>query len=43
MSDTTQPYETLPVDQSRERWSMWLLERYLLPILYWHGMLKGRG
>lgn len=37
-----QPQETFPVDQSRERWSMWLVKRYLLPQLYWHGMLKGR-
>ena len=36
------PDETFPVDQSQERWSMWLLKRYLLPQLYWHGMLKGR-
>lgn len=38
-----QPQETFPVDQSRERWSMWLMKRYLLPLLYWHGMLKGRA
>jgi sulfide:quinone oxidoreductase len=38
-----QPAETFPVDQSQERWSMWLLKRYLLPQLYWHGMLKGRA
>lgn len=38
-----QPDETFPVDQSKERWSMWLLKRYLLPWLYWHGMLKGRA
>lgn len=37
-----QPAETFPVDQSQERWSMWILKRYLLPIFYWHGMLKGR-
>ncbi len=38
-----QPEETFPVDQSQERWSMWLLKRYLLPLMYWHGMLKGRA
>ncbi len=38
-----QPQETFPIDQSRERWSMWLVKRYLLPLLYWHGMLKGRA
>lgn len=37
-----QPDESFPVDQSKERWSMWLLKRYFLPIMYWHGMLKGR-
>jgi sulfide:quinone oxidoreductase len=37
-----QPAETFPFDQSRERWSMWILKRYLLPLFYWHGMLKGR-
>jgi sulfide:quinone oxidoreductase len=38
-----QPAETFPFDQSKERWSMWLLKKYLLPILYWRGMLKGRA
>ena len=38
-----QPAETFPFDQSKERWSMWLLKKYLLPVLYWHGMLKGRA
>lgn len=37
-----QPDESFPVDQSKERWSMWLLKRYFLPVMYWHGMLKGR-
>jgi sulfide:quinone oxidoreductase len=37
-----QPAETFPVDQSKERWSMWILKRYLLPLFYWNGMLKGR-
>ncbi len=36
------PQETFPIDQSRERWSMWAVKRYLLPQMYWHGMLKGR-
>ncbi len=36
------PVETFPFDQSKERWSMYLLKRYLLPLLYWKGMLKGR-
>ncbi|HWL07818.1 MAG TPA: hypothetical protein VNQ76_05420 [Planctomicrobium sp.] len=41
--DDRQPAETFPIDQSKERWSMWLLKRYLLSILYWRGMLKGRA
>ncbi|MBM3844728.1 MAG: NAD(P)/FAD-dependent oxidoreductase [Verrucomicrobia bacterium] len=38
-----QPAETFPVNQAKERRSMWLLKRYVLPFLYWHGMLKGRA
>jgi sulfide:quinone oxidoreductase len=32
------PEETFPIDQSKERWSMWLVKRYLLPqlVLAWH-------
>lgn len=37
------PVETFPFDQSQERFSMWLLKKYLLPLLYWKGMLKGRA
>jgi sulfide:quinone oxidoreductase len=36
------PAETFPFDQSKERYSMWLLKKYGLPWMYWHGMLKGR-
>jgi sulfide:quinone oxidoreductase len=36
------PKETFPFDQSQERWSMWLLKKYALPLIYWYGMLKGR-
>lgn len=38
-----QPAETFPFNQAKERWSMWLLKRYALPVLYWSGMLKGRA
>jgi sulfide:quinone oxidoreductase len=38
-----QPEETFPFDQSKERYSMYLLKKYLLPRLYWYGMLKGRA
>ena len=37
------PAETFPFDQSKERWSMWFVKRYLLPFFYWHLMLKGRA
>lgn len=36
------PTETFPFDQSKERFSMYLLKLYGLPAMYWHGMLKGR-
>jgi sulfide:quinone oxidoreductase len=38
-----QPMETFPFDQSKERLSMYLLKKYVLPQLYWNGMLKGRA
>jgi sulfide:quinone oxidoreductase len=37
------PTETFPFDQSKERRSMYLLKRHVLPPLYWHGMLAGRA
>jgi sulfide:quinone oxidoreductase len=37
------PRETFPFDQSKERFSMYLLKRYGLPLLYWHGMLRGHA
>ncbi len=37
------PEETFPFDQRKERYSMYLLKRYVLPELYWHGMLRGRA
>ena len=35
------PAETFPIDQGKERYSMYLLKKHGLPALYWHGMLKG--
>ncbi|MCB9879110.1 MAG: NAD(P)/FAD-dependent oxidoreductase [Planctomycetes bacterium] len=35
--------ETFPFDQSKERWSMYMLKKHVLPQLYWRGMLKGRA
>ncbi|MDR4509917.1 MAG: NAD(P)/FAD-dependent oxidoreductase [Candidatus Brocadiaceae bacterium] len=36
------PKETFPFDQSQERYSMYALKAYVLPRMYWHGMLRGR-
>lgn len=35
------PCETFPFDQSKERWSMYQLKRYVLPVIYWKGLLRG--
>ena len=37
-----EPAESMPFDQNQERYSMYALKTYLLPQLYWHGMLRGR-
>lgn len=37
------PAESFPFDQSKERYSMYLLKKVGLPNLYWHGMLRGRA
>lgn len=37
------PAETFPFDQAKERLSMYLLKKYVLPKMYWYGMLKGRA
>ncbi len=34
--------ETFPFDQSKERWSMYVLKRYILPWLYWNKILPGK-
>lgn len=34
--------ETMPFDQSQERYSMYATKAYALPRMYWHGMLRGR-
>jgi sulfide:quinone oxidoreductase len=36
------PKETFPFDQGKERYSMYLLKRYIIPVIYWDGLLKGR-
>ena len=37
------PAETFPFDQSKERFSMYIMKKHGLPNLYWHGMLRGRA
>ncbi|MCI0434948.1 MAG: NAD(P)/FAD-dependent oxidoreductase [Gemmatimonadetes bacterium] len=38
-----EPAPSIPfLNTFRERYSMYLLKRYGLPLLYWHGMLEGR-
>lgn len=37
------PMETFPFDQSKERWSMYVLKRYVLPWLYWAKILPGKA
>ena len=37
------PVETFPFDQSKERLSMYLMKKHLLPAMYWHGMMRGRA
>lgn len=36
-----EPDETFPFDQGQERFSMYVLKKAFLPVLYWDGMLKG--
>jgi sulfide:quinone oxidoreductase len=36
------PVESFPFDQSQERFSMYMLKAYVLPQMYWNGMLRGR-
>ncbi|MEM5627538.1 hypothetical protein AAHB47_30435 [Bacillus wiedmannii] len=36
-----EPQETFPFNQAKERYSMFLLKRYMLPYMYWNFMLKG--
>jgi sulfide:quinone oxidoreductase len=36
------PKETFPFDQSKERYSMYFLKRYMLPWMYWNQILPGK-
>jgi sulfide:quinone oxidoreductase len=35
------PTESMPFNQAKERQSMYILKKDLLPVMYWDGMLKG--
>jgi sulfide:quinone oxidoreductase len=34
---------SFPLDPSQERWMWWIFKVYLLPPMYWYGMLRGRA
>ncbi|EEB09982.1 sulfide:quinone oxidoreductase, putative [Pediculus humanus corporis] len=36
-----QPLETFPIDQSKESFLMFFLKKNIMPLLYWHLMLRG--
>jgi hypothetical protein len=35
-----QPLETFPVNQAKERRSMFIMKKMIMPELYWNGMLR---
>jgi sulfide:quinone oxidoreductase len=36
------PEPSFPLDPAKERYSMWVLKRHVLPWVYWNRMLKGK-
>lgn len=38
-----QPMENFPFDQSKERWSMYMLKKEILPRMYWGQILTGKA
>lgn len=36
------PDPSFPFDTTKERWSMYFLKKWILPLFYWHGMLRGK-
>ena len=36
-----QPMESFPIDQAKERMSMFIMKKDLMPRLYWHMMMNG--
>uniref|UniRef100_A0A2P2HYF4 Sulfide:quinone oxidoreductase, mitochondrial n=1 Tax=Hirondellea gigas TaxID=1518452 RepID=A0A2P2HYF4_9CRUS len=35
------PLETFPINQAKERRTMFIMKKYFLPDVYWYGLLKG--
>jgi sulfide:quinone oxidoreductase len=40
---TNKPTMTFPFDQTKPRWTMWILKTKILPWLYWNKILKGKA
>lgn len=38
-----EPDPSLPINTTKPRRSMWILKKYVLPMMYWKGMLRGRA
>lgn len=36
------PKETFPFNQAKERYSMYVLKRHVIPFMYWNAMMSGR-
>ncbi len=37
------PAPSIPINTAKPRYSMWILKKYILPVMYWKGMLRGRA
>lgn len=40
---SNKPKMSFPIDQTKPRWSMWILKKYVLPWLYWNRILTGKA
>lgn len=39
---SNKPVGSFLINPVKERWSMWLVKKHMLPYLYWHRMLRGK-
>ncbi|MBE9226138.1 NAD(P)/FAD-dependent oxidoreductase [Phormidium sp. LEGE 05292] len=39
---TFTPMSSFPLNPIKERWSMWIMKKHILPWVYWNRMLKGQ-